>query len=698
MPEPTERTDGKGPETPATSIGLLDELSMQVVLEGVDAITSGRLIRLAACADGEGRIELADEAGTLGRILMDDASRCRLEWLDRLRELYQRSLGPSPDDPPALQAAAPSALAADPEMIDEFVTEAREHLATVEKKMLVLENDGSDAEAINEVFRAFHTIKGLSGFLELTAIQQMSHEIETLLDSVRTGTTKVAAPIVDAVFAGMDFVASDLQRIERQRAGGNPEPSAPAAELIQRIRTNCKALLPNSEPEKPSQPEIPEAAREDVASPAAAAETKSTATTDLPVSAPSAPAASAPANGQPTKRAGIFEERRAFDNASIRIETAKLDHLLNMVGEMVIAQTSITHNPLLAGLRDSRLMADLALLARTTADVQKVTTAMRMVPIGVQFQKTARLVRDLSRQLGKQITMSTSGDDTELDKTIAEELADPLMHMVRNSIDHGIESVEERQAAGKDPMASIRLAAYHQSSQIVIEISDDGRGLNREKILGKAVERGLIKSGSQLSDNEAFLLIFEPGFSTADTITGISGRGVGMDVVKEHVQKLRGQIDIQSEKGKGTTFFLRLPLTLAIIEGLVVAVGSNRYIIPLFSIREMLHPDPNLLSTVQAQGEMATVRGSLLPVVRLHRRFNLEPRSYALAEGILVICVSHGKQFCLFVDDLIGKQEVVIKSLGDTFKNVVGLAGCAILADGRVGLILDVDGIYRGKS
>ena len=369
-----------------------------------------------------------------------------------------------------------------------------------------------------------------------------------------------------------------------------------------------------------------------------------------------------------------------------------------MVGEMVIAQTSITHNPLLATLSDSRLMADLALLARTTADVQKVTTAMRMVPIGVQFQKTARLVRDLSRQLGKQITMTTSGDETELDKTIAEELADPLMHMVRNSIDHGIETVEERQLVGKEKMASVRLAAYHQSSQIVIEISDDGRGLNRERIVGKAIEKGLIKSGSQLSDNEAFLLIFEPGFSTADTITGISGRGVGMDVVKEHVQKLRGQIDIHSEAGKGTTFFLRLPLTLAIIEGLVVAVGSSRYIVPLFSIREMLHPDPTLLSTVQAQGEMAMVRGLLLPVVRLHRRFNLEPRSYALSEGILVICSSHGKQFCLLVDELIGKQEVVIKSLGDVFRSVVGLAGCAILADGHVGLILDVDGIYRGKS
>jgi two-component system chemotaxis sensor kinase CheA len=346
-------------------------------------------------------------------------------------------------------------------------------------------------------------------------------------------------------------------------------------------------------------------------------------------------------------------------------------------------------------------MADLTQLARITADVQKVTTSMRMVPIGLQFQKTARLVRDLSRKVGKQIALVTSGEETELDKTIAEEISDPLLHMVRNSIDHGIETPEERRKTGKDATAHIRLAAYHQSGQIVIEIADDGRGLNREKILAKATERGLVKSGSQsgaqLSDAEIFQLIFEPGFSTADTITDISGRGVGMDVVRRHVQQLRGRIEIQSEQGRGTTFFLRLPLTLAIIDGLVVVVAENRYILPISSVIEMFRPAQAALSIVRGKGEMVLVRGNLLPVVRLHERFNIAPRSSELTAGMLVVVAGEGKRFCLFVDDLIGKQEVVIKSLGETFKDIAGLSGCAILGDGRVGLILDPDGIFKGK-
>jgi two-component system chemotaxis sensor kinase CheA len=323
---------------------------------------------------------------------------------------------------------------------------------------------------------------------------------------------------------------------------------------------------------------------------------------------------------------------------------------------------------------------------------------MRMIPVGQLFQRTARLIRDLSRKAGKQIVLETSGEDTEVDKTIAEELSDPLLHMVRNSVDHGIERPDERMATGKDPVARIRLKAYHQAGQIVIEISDDGRGLNKEKILAKAVQNGVIESGSQLSESEIYQLIFEPGFSTAEKITDVSGRGVGMDVVRRNVQKLRGRIDTHSVAGESTTFFIKLPLTLAIIDGLVVVVGSSRYIVPIFAVREMFRPAPDVLSTVQGQHEMALVRGSLLPIVRLHRRFGIEANAIEPSDGLLVVAECDGKQFCLLVDDLVGKQEVVIKSLGETFKDTSGLAGCAILGDGQVGLILDMDGIYRGVT
>ena len=371
---------------------------------------------------------------------------------------------------------------------------------------------------------------------------------------------------------------------------------------------------------------------------------------------------------------------------------------MDMVGEMVIAQTLIGHNPALKSVHDARLQGNLTQLARITSDVQRITTSMRMVPIGAQFNKTARLVRDLARRAGKQVVFEASGESTELDKTIAAELADPLLHMVRNSIDHGIEPADERIARGKDPTAHIRVSACHQSGQIVVSISDDGRGLDREKILAKARQKGLIEPDAQLADSEVYQLIFEPGFSTAATVSDISGRGVGMDVVRRHVQKLRGRIEIQSSAGVGTTFFIKLPLTLALIDGLVVAVGQQRYIAPIFALREMFRPTREMLSTVQGKGEMAMVRGGLLPIVRLHRRFGVQPRTEDPTEGTLIVAESEGRAFCLFVDDLIGKQEIVIKSLGQGFKNVAGVAGCAILGDGRVGLILDIDGICKGRA
>ncbi len=380
----------------------------------------------------------------------------------------------------------------------------------------------------------------------------------------------------------------------------------------------------------------------------------------------------------------------------MRVDTAKLDYLMDMVGEMVIAQSLIRHNRSLASVQDSRLQADLAQLARTTNEVQRTAMAMRMVPMGHLFQRTARLVRDLSRKAGKRVEVETRGEDTELDKTIAEELADPLLHMVRNAIDHGIEPPEVREAAGKNPTARLRLAAYHQGGQVVVEIADDGRGLDREKILKRARQNGLASAEAQLSDTEIYHLIFEPGFSTADQVTDLSGRGVGMDVVRKHVQKLRGRIEIQSTPGQGATFLLKLPLTLAIIEGLIVMVGSHRYIVPIFAVKEMLRPTADLLSTVQGRGEMALVRGKLLPVVRLYRRFAVEPRSADACDGLLIVAESEDRRFCVLVDDLIGKQEVVIKSLGPMLKNISGIAGGAILGDGRVGLILDMNGIFEG--
>jgi two-component system chemotaxis sensor kinase CheA len=278
-----------------------------------------------------------------------------------------------------------------------------------------------------------------------------------------------------------------------------------------------------------------------------------------------------------------------------------------------------------------------------------------------------------------------------------EELADPLMHMVRNALDHGIEPAAERVSRGKPATARLLLRACHQAGQVVIEIADDGRGLDRERIVAKAVERGLISSGEGLTDNEVYNLIFEPGFSTAAQVTNVSGRGVGMDVVRRHIEKLRGRIEIRSVRGAGANFLLKLPLTLAIIDGLVVAVGQERYIVPLFAVREMFRPAEDTIWTVQQKSEMALVREMLLPVLRLYRKSRVTPRSEEPRESVLVVAETEGQHFCLLVDELIGKQEVVIKSLGETFKSVTGIAGGAILGDGRVGLILDLAGIIKER-
>lgn len=690
----------------------IDELATRLILDGPSSLCAQDFADLAQRNDNPAMAAAANllRGSFEGTEALDAVTFTQhlSKGLDELRSLLINTSLPAvlppasviPAPPVAIRTPVPqTSLAEDEDLILEFITESNEHLANIEGHMLALEKDNQDAEILNAVFRAFHTIKGLAGFLEFASIQSLAHEVETLLDLARNGKLEVTPAVVDVILESTDIVRHELAGIQQRIAGNTPAPSMVEEALLQKIRnishaglsTQDQAFTQVAEPIANATVQLPPA--------------KDSTPVDVPTKPgeifkedPDATAASTPTNA-PVVASKVPSNNSAkpTDSASVRIDTGKLDQLMDLVGELVIAQTLIGHSPALTALTDARLLSDLTQLARITADVQRITTGMRMVPIGLQFQKTARVIRDLSRRAGKQILLETRGEDTEVDKTIAEELSDPLLHMVRNSIDHGIETPEERIAAGKDRVAQIRLAAYHQSGQIVISISDDGRGLNRERIFNKAVERGLIQPGAQLSDNEIFLLIFEAGFSTAEKVTDISGRGVGMDVVRRHVQALRGRIDVHSKPGEGTTFFLKLPLTLAIIEGLVVVVGDQRFIVPIFSVKEMFRPTADMLSTVQGVKEMVMVRGGLLPIIRLHQRFHKEPRTTRLTEGTLIVSEAEGHQFCLFVDDLIGKQEVVIKSLGSSFQHVVGIAGCAILGDGRVGLILEMHGIFKGR-
>ncbi|MCZ2155047.1 MAG: chemotaxis protein CheA [Bryobacterales bacterium] len=629
------------------------------------------------------------------------------EGLARLEQALARPRDPSvaaseealPADDPQMsnpQAAPPEpqtssyGLAQDPELVGDFILESREHLTSIEQLVLTLERTPDDTEAIHSIFRGFHTIKGLAGFLEFVPIQEITHEVETALNLAREGNLVVTAAVIDVILEGVDHVGRSIAGIE----AGGPCERCPGHELlIEKVRAlisggtalpetppvrNAEAIEPPSSG-VPLDPPPPVSPSTDAVDPA-----------PTPAESPEGPP-DAPQTPRTTRRAPI-------DAPSVRVETSKLDYLVDMVGEMVIAQSLVSHSGALATLSDPRLHRNLSQLARITGEVQRTAMAMRMVPIGQLFQRASRQVRDLSRKIGKNVELVMRGEETELDKSIAEELADPLMHMVRNAIDHGIEPPEDRLQAGKPATARVTLAAYHQGGQIVIEIADDGRGLNAQKILKKAREKGLADENAHLSEAEVYRLILEPGFSTAEQVTNISGRGVGMDVVRKQIEKLRGRIEIHSRSGEGTAFLLHLPLTLAIIDGLVVAIGTERYIVPLFAVTEMFRPSDRSIFTVRGRDEMVMVRGRLLPLLRLYQLFGVTSRTEDPSQALLIVAEGAGQQFCLMVDELIGKQEVVIKSLGEALGAIRGVAGGAILGDGRVGLILDMGGVWSAYA
>lgn len=389
-------------------------------------------------------------------------------------------------------------------------------------------------------------------------------------------------------------------------------------------------------------------------------------------------------------------QAKKSDATSIRVDTDKIDKLINLVGELVITQSMLSDLGSRFEIQQLPVLLErMAQLERNTREIQERVMGIRMLPIGTAFNRFPRLVRDLSAKAGKKIQLVLSGEETELDKTVIESINDPLTHLVRNSADHGLELPEDRLDNNKPEVGTIRLNAYHEGGSICITVEDDGRGLNREKIIAKAVKQGLIAEHEKLSDDQIWALIFKPGFSTAEKVTDISGRGVGMDVVKRNIESLGGTVSIKTTTGQGTTFTLKLPLTLAIIEGMTVRVGKETYIVPLLSILESIQPKQGSVKTVAGKGELINVRGSYLPVIRLHEVFALQPEHTEPTKGILLILETEGERVAIMVDEILGQQQVVIKSMEQNFRKVEGIAGATILGNGTVGLILDVRGLLE---
>ena len=393
----------------------------------------------------------------------------------------------------------------------------------------------------------------------------------------------------------------------------------------------------------------------------------------------------------------LLVDRRSGTSSSIRVDTAKIDALINIVGEVVITQSMLG----LVGENFSmdqlaQLKRGLSQLERHTRDMQQSVMNIRMLPINFVFSRFPRLVHDISAKLNKKIDLKLVGESTEVDKAVVELINDPLVHLIRNSLDHGIEMPVDRIAAGKPEIGTIELKAYHRGGHIVIEIIDDGRGLDKNKLISKAIEKGLINENSILNDKQAFELIFMPGFSTAESVTDISGRGVGMDVVRKNIQALGGNIEILSELGKGTTISIHLPLTLAIIDGQSVAVGEETYIVPLVSIIESVNITEDILNKVAGKGETFRLRNQYIPIIRMHEIFNVQPKNKIRSnEGVIVVVERQGVLCGLFVDELLGPHQVVVKSLEANYRRVEGVSGATILGDGSVALILDVPGLVR---
>jgi two-component system chemotaxis sensor kinase CheA len=562
----------------------------------------------------------------------------------------------APAQPPATAAGSPvvsdarveddvEALGMDAELAGMFIAEALDHLGTIEASVLALEASPGDVKLLNDIFRPFHTVKGNSGALGVRTVQELAHRIENLLDLGRSGKHAIGERETDVILKGVDLLTAMINDLKHRLAGG-------AGQDLQGARLELMALV------------------------------DAVLAGEEPATDPPAPPAFRP-------RA---EDAKVEGGASVKVDTRKLDNLVDMVGELVIVQSIIQQDPALRAA-DERLARHLAQLRRITIDLQRNAMAMRMVPIRQTFQKMARLVRDLSKLSGKQVDLQLSGEDTELDRRVVEDINDPLMHMVRNSVDHGMEDAATRASRGKPAVGRLTLKAYHQGGSVVIEIQDDGQGLDTEKIRAKAIGQGLIDPSAPLDPAAVHQLIFQPGFSTADQVTEISGRGVGMDVVRRNIEALRGRIDIESTPGQGTTFFIRLPLTLAIIDGLVLRAGGQRFVLPTFSVRESLRPGPGQVHPVHGEPRMVQVRESLIPLIRLADVFGIGGAIEHAHEATVIVIEDEGDRVALVVDELVGKQEVVIKSLGDAFDHVRGIAGGAILGDGRIGLILDGHGI-----
>lgn len=702
----------------AVTLGLLyEKILMEGVSDGQKAInqTADGIMLLSSFFESGAPEDLPERSAQLIKLLKESfgvAPPAVQQEAPAVTEPAQDDAPTNPDGPSATSSGVDVVLVASEDdllIYSEFVTEVHDSISNIESDLLELEQNPTDEELINNLFRAYHSMKGAAGFLGVSTVNIICHEAETLLDKFRKKTMLCDQKMMDALLKAVDvikLVNDGLDEASRKIA-----PLLPDVELeIPRYNIDGVVKLLTLYAQQGGGDKIADDSKDlDEVAPLG-----EILLSEGKVSEEELETALEVQN----KRKHLGEilvdmgalDKTTVDNAlkaqsdkkkkvqasSLKIGTEKLDSLLELVGELVISQSIVSQDSTVTGESNRALFKNIMNLGKITKNIQDQVMTLRMVPLKQTFQKMSRLVRDLSKKVNKKVNFNISGEDTEIDKTLIEQLNDPLVHLLRNAMDHGVETAEQRQTAGKSETGTISLSAFHRGGNVHIEVVDDGKGVGKQRVRDKAIEKGLISPEKELTEQEVVNLIMMPGFSTHDVATDVSGRGVGMDVVRSNVDALGGRLEMTSKEGKGTTITVKLPLTMAIVDGMIVKIGEERFVIPTISIRESIRPNRQDISTYRNKGEMIDVRGHLLPLVRLHKYLGFpENDSVHLNpwEGIVIVVESEDNEFGFMVDDLLGQQQVVIKSLGGRFKGLAGISGGTILGDGHVGLILDISSV-----
>jgi len=646
-----------------------DVFKKSLVLAQKKARGKVKVILGQACAEIEAWSGYDLESRRAGIVLLGDLLEQAMEFS------AENSSGAKPKKP---QAVLPEKMKSlkftlsdefDADLLNEFIVESMECSNMAESAILDWEKDPNNQELLNTIFRGFHTIKGTSSFINLDCVKDVAHKAESMLVRVRDGQESFTRSHADLSLKSLDMTKSILERMKTSGPGQQIELPLGYEELLEALKNFISGTRDSQVNDLSPEPAVKQELREKLA------RKDGEASADQFLAASQAP--------------------DQIVESTVRVKIDRLDKLLDTVGELVIAQTMVGQDELIVSGKHRELSKKISHAGKIVRELQDLSMILRMVPLKGTFQKMARLARDLSQKNGKRVNFTVEGEDIEIDRNMVDMVADPLVHLIRNAVDHGIEMPEERRRLGKSEDAWIYLTAGHVEGSIMLTVWDDGRGLSRQKIVDKAISRGLIDSAERMTDQEVWQMIFQPGFSTAEQVTEVSGRGVGLDVVCQAVDALRGRIEVQSSEGQGCAFIMRMPLTMAITDGMVVRVGSQRYILPIANIQKAVRPVEADIHTVNQRAEMFDFRGDLLPVFRLHRLFDIMDAQTELTLGLLVV-IGEGQQRCaLFVDDLLSQTQVVTKLLGKGINKVQGVAGGAIMSDGTVGLILDTTGIVN---